>query len=320
MTEGSAGQAGTDAPATVVIGQPVVSGRKDEFRRWQEGVNRAVASFPGFLGTEVAPPAEEPGEWTIIYRFDSTAHLEDWLQSPTRRELLERGADLFAAQASQQVLTGQREEEPVAVVVSHRVDPTREEEFVAWQQRMTEAERAFPGFQGSQLFRPVPGVQDSWTVVYRFDTNEHLDRWLESHERAELLAKAREFKDFDLRRIHPFGSWFSSADGGADGHGPPPWKSALSVLVGLYSTVVLLTLALNELWPDGDLWASLLLGTILSVTLLTWVVMPGVTRALAFWLAPEGPPSRRIDALGAVASAAFLAVAAVVFWLVTAVI
>jgi hypothetical protein len=90
------------------------------------------------------------------------------------------------------------------------------------------------------------------------------------------------------------------------------------VLVGLYPTVVLLTLAISEIWKKAELWESLLIGNILSLALLTWVVMPVVTRALRFWLEPEGGRAdARVNAMGAMASVAFLGFAALVFWLCT---
>ena len=90
------------------------------------------------------------------------------------------------------------------------------------------------------------------------------------------------------------------------------------MLVGLYPTVVLLTLAISELWKKAELWESLLIGNILSVALLTWVVMPVVTRALRFWLEPEGGHADvRLNARGTVACVAFLTIAAFVFWLCT---
>ena len=311
-------EAARPAPATVVVSERVKPGREDDFRQWQEGMNRAVASFAGFLGTEVVPPGDEGGEWTVIYRFASKPHLEAWLASSDRGEMLDRGADLFDGAASQRVLIGEREEEYVTVVISHPVGPNLVDEFVEWQQRMTDAERAFPGFGGSELYRPVPGVQEDWTVVFRFDTEEHLNAWLESPERKRLLEGGPHFQEFDLHRVaNPFGSWFSFG-GGAEAEAPAKWKTALSVLVGLYPTVVLLTLGISEIWEDGELWETLLLGNVLSVSLLTWVVMPTVTRALHFWLSPD-PRSAggRLDAIGTAASIAFLTVAAFVFWLVT---
>jgi antibiotic biosynthesis monooxygenase (ABM) superfamily enzyme len=305
-----------EAPATVVVAQRVKAGMEDEFRRWQDGMNRAVASFSGFLGTEVVPPAGQGGEWTVLYRFASKPSLERWLASPERAAMIDRGEDLFEGPASQQVLIGEREEGSVTVVVSHSIAPDHEEEFREWQRRMTEAESGFAGFRGSQLFPPVPGVQEDWAKVFTFDTDEHLSAWLESSERKRLLDEAP-IQDFKLHRVSsPFGSWFSFDV--AEGEAPAQWKTALSVLVGLYPTVVLLTLGISEIWPDGKLWETLLLGNVCSVTLLTFVVMPTVTRALGFWLAPS--PARsgpRLDALGAVVSVAFVTVAAFIFWLVT---
>ncbi len=207
--------------------------------------------------------------------------------------------------------------ELVTVVVAHSVPPEDEATFLAWQQRLSDAERRSPGHRGGELLRPVPGVQDDWVAVTRFATEPDLETWLGSAARRDLLAEGERFRDFRLRRVTTsFGSWFSDDAGAAAG--PPSWKTALSVLVGLYPTVVLLTLALSALWPAGPLWASLLIGNVASVSLLTWVVMPVVTRALAFWLEPA-PPSRgpRTDVLGTVASLVFLAVAAGVFAVLT---
>jgi uncharacterized protein len=306
------------SPATVVIAQPIKQGREDDVRRWQEDVNRAVAEFAGYLGNDVTPSAEAD-EWTVVYRFDSKPHLESWLTSNMRSELIGRGAGLFDGPASQNVLVSGDEPDLVTVVVSHPVSPSDEDAFLAWQGRVTDAERGFAGFRGAELFRPVAGVQDEWTALYRFDSDEHLDAWLDSPERRRLLNEGKRFKDFSLKRISaPFGSWFAPSGGDGGGEAPAQWKTAFSVLVGLYPTVVLLTLAISEIWKKAELWESLLIGNILSVSLLTWVVMPVVTRALRFWLEPEGGRADvRLNARGTVACVVFLTFAAFVFWLCT---
>lgn len=314
----AAAEAAQRAPATVVLSVLVERGREDEYRRWQEAINRTVASFRGFIGTEVVPPRDEGAAWTVIYRFDSKHHLEAWLASSERRQILDRGSHLLRAEPTQRVLMGEREEF-VTVVVTHRVPPDLVGEFLDWQQRVTAAESTFPGFGGAEVFRPVPGLQEGWTILFRFDTEEHLNDWLSSPERKKLLDEGAQFQDFELQRVaSPFGSWFSFVGEQVKAEPPARWKTALSVLVGLYPTVVLLTLGISEIWEDGALWETLLVGNILSVAILTWVVMPIVTRALRFWLAPD--PRRegtRLDAVGAAVSVAFLTVAAVVFWLVT---
>jgi uncharacterized protein len=302
-------------PATVVIAQRMKHGRQDDVRRWQEDVNRAVAAFAGYVGNDVVASADAD-EWTVIYRFDAKPHRVSGLANPEREAVLRRGADLFDGPASQHVLVRDDGAGLVTVVVSHPVDPADEDTFLAWQERVTDAERKFAGFRGAELFRPVPGLQDEWTALYRYDTDEHLNAWLESTERKRLLEQGRRFNDFRLHRISsPFGSWFAQPGGDEEGGGPAQWKTALSVLVGLYPTVVVLTLIISGLWKNAELWAALLVGNILSVTLLTWVVMPIVTRALRFWLTQGG--RARLDGLGALASVAFLALAAVVFWACT---
>ncbi|HEY2220486.1 antibiotic biosynthesis monooxygenase [Actinomycetospora sp.] len=222
------------------------------------------------------------------------------------------------APESRPVLVGEApERDVVTVVVSHAVRPQDESAFLDWQNRMSEAERNAPGNVGSELLRPVPGVQEDWVAVTRFAGEPELEAWLGSEARRRLLDDGERFRDFRLQRVGPsFGSWFAP-DAGPEA-GPASWKTALSVLVGLYPTVVLLTLALSALWPAAPLWASLLVGNVLSVSVLTWVVMPVVTRALRFWLEPARETRQpRTDVLGTVASLVFLACAAAVFWVLT---
>jgi uncharacterized protein len=308
--------------ATVVAVQHPKRGRVDAFLTWQEKVNSAAARVPGYLGTELLrPDSDDEGGWTTIYRFASVDFLRSWLQSEELRELLGQAAGIFAEPPSRHIMISEDEEETVTAVFSHRVSPGEEAGFQAFQRRMTDAAQRFPGFRGNELLKPVAGIEDKWTALSRFDTAEHLDAWLGSAERQRLLAEeGKRFAEFELHRISPrYGSWFSSLQAGEEAAGPPAWKSALSVLVGLYPTVFLLTLGLDEAWPDADLWLGLLVGSILSVATLTWVVMPVVTRLLGFWLAPAGPEAGpRREVLGTAVSIAFLTLAAAVFWLVSA--
>lgn len=312
-------QESSPGPATVVIGHRVEAGRDTEYRRWQDELTSAAARFPGYAGTQVRVGADERDESTVVYRFRTAGQLNDWLDSPVRERLLGLGAQLFAGVPTQQVMVGGGESSRVATaVVSHPVRPGDEAAFLDWYDRMTEAERLFPGFLGSELFRPVAGAQQDWTLVYRFARADDLERWLTSDARTELLRQGERFRDFELHKIaNAFGSWFSFDDrNGASG--APPWKTALSVLVGLYPTVVLLTLGIGAVWPGAPLWESLLVGNVASVALLTWVVMPTVTRALRFWLAPARDASRPgADVVGVLVSAGFLTACAAVFRVLT---
>ncbi|HWG62396.1 MAG TPA: hypothetical protein VG253_11860 [Streptosporangiaceae bacterium] len=273
---------------TVIIGQRVRRGCDDAFENWQNRTNVAAATYPGFLGTEVTPPTQIQPEWTVIYRFNSMSRAQAWINSSTRQSLLNEGAELFDGPATQQILTKQRaaEDTLVTVVVTHPVRTQDSAAFIEFQDKVTAAEQTFAGFRGTELFEPVAGVQDDWTVLYRFDTAENLERWLASSERAALLKEGKQFRDFQLRKIdNSFGNWFDFK--GDDAERPSDVRTSIAVWVGLYPTVFLLTLALAELVPSLKLWQTLLIGNLLSSFLMTYLTMPRyVNPLLRFWLRP----------------------------------
>ncbi len=210
----------TDTAATVIIGQKVRPGSERDFEAWQQEMNREASKYPGFIGAEINPPTAVQAEWVVVYRFDSVAHVQAWINSATRQERLAEGQQYFDGPGTQQVVGGgAKATDPlVTVVVSHRVSPEQVDEFLAWQERLRLAESEFPGFRGTELFRPVKGVQDDWTAMYRYDTAADLDRWLVSKERRDLLAEGEKFSDFELRTVdNSFGSWFAFDEHGNAG-------------------------------------------------------------------------------------------------------
>jgi antibiotic biosynthesis monooxygenase (ABM) superfamily enzyme len=307
-----------DNAATLIIGQRVRDGHVEGYRQWQQRVDAAAAGCSGFRGSELRPPADADSEWLAVYVFDTVGHLQGWLDSTARLDLLDEAKPLFDGPGTAQVIArGHQDPETlVTVVITHRVADDRVDEFLAWQRRVDEAESAFPGFRGSEVFRPIRGVQDEWTISYRFDTAEHLDAWLTSDARQELLRDAEQFSDYTLRRIdHSFGNWFSV---GGDSDPPPSdFKTSVAVWVGLYPTVVLLTLLTAPL--GMPLWLGLLVGNLLSSFTMTYLIMPRyVNPLLGWWLAPRaGSPQPATDVRGLLLVCAVNAVWVVVFYLVT---
>ncbi|MEV0296165.1 antibiotic biosynthesis monooxygenase [Nocardia sp. NPDC050710] len=309
-----------DNAATVIIGQKVLAGSGQAFREWQEHLNTVASGYPGFLGAEIAAPTAVQPDWVVVYRFDSVAHLQDWLNSSARQDLLEKGRQYFDGPATQQVITGgTRAANPlVTVVVTHRVNPDSVDDFLEWQARLSREEAAFAGFRGTELFRPIEGVQDEWTALYRFDTAANLATWLTSDRRRELLAEGEKFSDFELRTIdNSFGSWFAFDEKGHEVSPPSDTKTAIAVWVGLYPTVVLLTLALSPL--KMPLWLGMLIGNLLSSFTMSFFTMPYyVNRLLRRWLRPPPEaPAVRTNLEGIAIVAALNLAWVVIFYLVT---
>jgi uncharacterized protein len=205
--------------ATVMISHHVREDPEDDYRRWQEKTSKIASSFDGFQGKEGYPP-DPDGEpvWVVVFRFSTPGQLNVWLNSKERQEsLLGEGFPLVEAPPTQQVLVGGKPpQDVVTAVISHRVKPGRERDYPRWQDKAVKAQQKAPSYLGSELFKPVLGLQEDWVVVFRFDTREHLDRWLESDTRKSLVKDARNyFTSYDVRKVNSsFGSWFQF-DGGA---------------------------------------------------------------------------------------------------------
>ena len=311
-----------DVVATVIIGQRVREEDTAAFEAWQTEMNEAAGGFPGFLGAEVTPPTAVQPDWVVVYRFDSVVHVQNWLNSATRQDFLDRGAAYIDGPATQQVLTCGDQPRPalVTVVVTHRVKKKDTEAFLEWQKRITAAERDFSGFRGSEIFRPVEGVQEEWTALYRFDSAASLDAWLTSEKRQQLLEEGRQFNDFQLRTIdNSFGNWFAFDEHGHETPPPSNAKSSLAVWLGLYPTVMLLSLGLAELLPGLPLWQSLLIGNLVSSFAMSYLIMPHYANPmLRWWLRPSADaPQPRTNLLGIGLVIGVNIAWAVLFYLVT---
>lgn len=304
--------------ATVVVAQHVRSGWEQEYLRWQAGVNQQCQTFPGFEAAEVVPPISGiQDDFVVVYRFDTAAHLDAWLRSEVRRSLLLRGESLFVGAAKQHVVAGVRPATHIAgMVVSTRVKPGREREYREWQNMIDTEAGHFPGFLGNEVFAPVPGVQEEWVVVVRFDSVEHLQDWLSSNARKRLLEQAAHL--WDEARVESFGSgfpaWFTAGAAGQGGPTVPPnWKQAMSVLLVLYPTVMLLNLFLSPLLAGLPPALSMFFGNVASVALLTWLLMSMVNRVFGFWLIPSPSRSGLVEAIGVGAMLLGYALAVIIF-------
>lgn len=286
-----AGPSDRPVSATVVIAQHVRPGQEQEYRRWQTEINDQCRTFPGFEGAEIVPPV--PGvqdDSVVVFRFDSAEHLDGWLRSEARQTLLARGEALVAGSARQHVIAAAAPS-GVGIVVSTRVKSGREAEYRQWQGTIDKEAARFPGFMGNEVFPPVPGLQDEWVVVIRFDSPANLQKWLESEVRRRLNDEAARL--WDEARVESFGGgfpgWFTPGalrSGGAAL--PPNWKQAMTVLLALYPTVMLLNLSLSPRLTGVPFALQIFVSNAVGTVLLTWLVMPLVTRALSFWLTPRG--------------------------------
>ena len=77
----------------------------------------------------------------------------------------------------------------VTGIVWRRVAPGNEARAEGVMREIMLLARQAEGFLGSEIFPPIPGVQDGYVVLYRFGRGAYLRQWLASGRRQELLAQ-----------------------------------------------------------------------------------------------------------------------------------
>ncbi|MCI4662128.1 MAG: hypothetical protein MRY63_09945 [Neomegalonema sp.] len=176
-------------------------------------------------------------------------------------------------------------QQPVTVSISRKVIEGHEAEYEAWLHTVIELAAGFPGSQGASVLTPSPQTGGRYVVIYRFDTWEHADRWETSRVRESWVRKLEGITEGEaqFRRQTGLEFWFQLSD--APEQAPPPRHKMTVVLIVL---VCLLGLAINAvldaLAPQIIGWKRVLVVALFQVLLLTYVIMPPVTKALRGWL------------------------------------
>ena len=309
----------TDAPrvATAVTTVRVRQGEEGAFAGWLTGLNKAVATFPGYISAVVIPPVPPlQADWVLVQRFQTLEQLGAWLDSDARRSLLAGSTSLLEDEGTTNVIEGTSTDaspqDMVTEIITVSVKPGKEEAYREWVDRIRQMEPRFPGYKGLQLQPPIPGLQDDWVSLLRFDTSEHLNAWLTSDARRAALREVESFVDQREQQVATaFSGWFTFAD--APGLVPPNWKQAMVVLLALFPVVMLELLYLSPLLQSLNLAVATFIGNLLSVAALTWLLVPRANRAFGWWLRPTSSVSSGVEAAGIALIIGLYAVSVLVF-------
>jgi antibiotic biosynthesis monooxygenase (ABM) superfamily enzyme len=90
---------------TEVITVSVKPGMEEAYHAWVDRIRQMEGRFPGYRGLQLQPPIHGlQDDWVSLLRFDTSEHLNAWLESDARRAALQE-VELFIDQREQQVAT-----------------------------------------------------------------------------------------------------------------------------------------------------------------------------------------------------------------------
>ena len=180
----------------------------------------------------------------------------------------------------------QHDDEGVTVVTSRRVKPGREDDFEKWLEGIGAAAAKYPGYVWRRVTRPKPEWPE-YTVVFKFDSLEHLRAWTESEERHDWLDRVKPLvlDDFKETVLTGLETWFTLP--AQPGVMPPPrYKMAVVTLLVIYPLSQAMSTALSHAPAEVPSIVRSLLGSVIMIVLMTYVIMPRVTRLFRRWLYP----------------------------------
>ncbi|ROM80265.1 antibiotic biosynthesis monooxygenase [Pseudomonas brassicacearum] len=184
----------------------------------------------------------------------------------------------------------QTQADTVTLVVRHQVHRRHEQRYDTWLHRAIDTAGQSQGHLAVDVARESQANFVNFTCILRFDQLQHMQAWLDSNVRKQLVAEVQPLLSAGDNTEILMGKdfWFMP-----DNTQQPPalWKQAvISFLV-----ILPLSLLIPQLWQPlfhlAPLLSSYLMSNVLItlsiVLLVVYVCMPMATRVFAAWLTPK---------------------------------
>lgn len=144
------------------------------------------------------------------------------------------------------------------------------------------------GYVGSAVMRMRSGEDTCISALVHFASRPQLKQWKDSAVARVAFAATTPHLAEPARVEFAEGAagWFTLPD--TPRHLPPAkWKMALISWLAIFPTLTLFISVSFHLLGDVPMIARLFLNTILIAPLMTWVIMPLMTRLFGRWLFPR---------------------------------
>lgn len=183
--------------------------------------------------------------------------------------------------------TDQSADPPVTVDVVQKIKPGREAEFEQVLAALIEAAKAFEGHLGANIFRPSDRTNPDYRIVFKFNHVSNLQQWEASPIRRKLLERAKQLTvgESQWQTLTGLETWFTLAT--QQPIVPPPrYKMLMVTCLAAFPTINLINVLMQSFSPLPPLLRTLI-ATIVLLSLMTYVIMPRMTKLFASWLYPK---------------------------------
>jgi antibiotic biosynthesis monooxygenase (ABM) superfamily enzyme len=150
-------------------------------------------------------------------------------------------------------------------------------------QDVGKAAATFPGHEGLVVL-PDASSKRAYTYLFRFDSYAHLQAWEQSAEKAAWVRKLKDILEAPASKqfITGLEYWFPLPKNAT---APPSrYEMAVVTVLAIYPLSVIVPAILQPPLQDAPLLVAALVRACVLVTLMTYAVMPLMTRLFSRWL------------------------------------
>ncbi|WP_212002561.1 antibiotic biosynthesis monooxygenase [Chitinophaga sp. HK235] len=180
------------------------------------------------------------------------------------------------------------EKDGATVVISHQVIEGKHQEYEEWLNEIGPLCRSTVGHIDWHIIRPIPGLTYLYTIIIRFDTIDHLKRWMESPDRKRFIEKIRPLLVTDDNYHIKNGLDFLFTPEKDKVKPPVRWKQFLVTWSAIYPLTTIMPLILAPVLrflkvPHIRFIDSFFISGVI-VLLMVYLVMPHYTKWIRKWL------------------------------------
>jgi antibiotic biosynthesis monooxygenase (ABM) superfamily enzyme len=185
--------------------------------------------------------------------------------------------------------------QPIHVAITRRIKPGREQEFQTALKEFFARSLTHSGVQGAAMLVPPPGSGSTeYGIIRSFANAAERDAFYASPLYLDWKKRVAPLSDGgpEARELHGLEAFFRQ-----DSPAPPRWKMAIATYLGVVPVIMTLARTLGPLIRSWNFVLYNLVFNACVVALLTWVLMPLITRALHGWLQagePKTPMSNEL--------------------------
>lgn len=174
----------------------------------------------------------------------------------------------------------QSQYQPVTVLFDRTVRPGKENEYKQWYKDLIALSEQSSGHVSTHVIRQGR----RYVTLQQFADSASLEAWLNSPERLSQLRKLNELteKAPEPQSLTGLEPWFELPTQAAP-H-VPKWKMMLVTFGVIYALVTILSYTVMPFIADWPIILRSLVFPAVMVPLMTYIIMPNLTKALKRWL------------------------------------